>query len=82
MTYNVFSGTLNRTQSLSLGISVVQDTNIWFLGPTRVHIPNGVSIGSAVFAQLTAERPYTLQWATPFPPPLKIAHSHGHLGPI
>jgi len=25
------------------------------LGPTRVHNPNGMSIGSAVFAQLTAE---------------------------
>jgi len=30
--------------------------------PTRVHIPNDISIGSAVFAQLTAER-LTLQWA-------------------
>ena len=26
-----------------------------FLGPTRVHNPNCISIGSAVFAQLTAE---------------------------
>jgi len=25
----------------------------WFLGPTRVHISNGISIGSAVFARLT-----------------------------
>jgi len=31
--------------------------------PTRVHNPNGKSIGSAVFAQLTAESPYTLEWA-------------------
>jgi len=23
--------------------------NTWFLGPTRVHTPNGISIGSAVF---------------------------------
>jgi len=25
----------------------------WFTGPPRVHIPNGISIGSAVLAQLT-----------------------------
>ena len=25
----------------------------WFLEPTRVHSPNGISIGSAVFAELT-----------------------------
>ena len=34
--------------------------NLCFLQPTRVHNPNGISIGSAVFAQLTAD---TLQWA-------------------
>jgi len=33
------------------------------LGPTRVYNPNSISIGSAIFAQLTAECPYTLQWA-------------------
>jgi len=45
------------------------------LGPSdsAVRIPNGISIGSAVFAQTTAECPYTLQWAAlppqncPFP---------------
>jgi len=40
--------------------------------------PNGKSIGSAVSAQLTAESPYTLQWA-PISP--KIAPSHGETGP-
>jgi len=35
----------------------------WFLGPTLVQIPNSTSIGSAVFSQLMAERPCTLQWA-------------------
>jgi len=35
----------------------------WFHGPTQILIPNNISIGSAVFAQLTAECPYTLQWA-------------------
>ena len=43
------------------------------LRPTRVHNPNGKSIGSAVFIQLTAESSYTLQWA-PLSP--KIAASH------
>ena len=27
----------------------------YFLGPTRIHNPNGISIGSAAFAQRTAE---------------------------
>jgi len=27
--------------------------NIWFLGPTQVLNPNGISIGSAIFARLT-----------------------------
>jgi len=36
---------------------------------------NGISIGSAVFAQMTAECSYTLQWEAPFP--IKIATYHG-----
>jgi len=40
-------------------------SNSWFLGPVRVHNPNCVTIGTAVFAQVTAECPYTLQWAAP-----------------
>jgi len=36
---------------------------------------NGISIGSAVYAQLTAEGSYILQWAATSP--IKIAHSHG-----
>jgi len=42
--------------------------------PTRVHSPNGISIGSDVFAQMTVECPYTLQWDAIRP---KIAPSHG-----
>jgi len=42
-------------------------SNTWFLWPTRIFSPNCISSGSAVFAQLTAECPYTLQWAAPFP---------------
>ena len=48
-------------------------SNTWFLWPTRIFIQNGISINSAVFAQLTVECPIILQWATTFP--LKIAPS-------
>jgi len=44
-----------------------------------VHNPNGKSIGSAVFAPLTAEKTYTSQWA-PLSP--NIAPSHVDLDPI
>ena len=37
-------------------------SNTWFLGPIWAHNPNRISIGSAVFAQMTAECPYTPQW--------------------
>jgi len=53
--------------------------NTWFLGPIRVHNPNGISIASAIFSQLTAECPYTLQWATP--PPWKLPLPVGDLDP-
>jgi len=57
--------------------------NTYFLGSSRVQIPNSISIGnSAVFAQFTALRRqsrYTLQQAAPFP--LKIVPSHGNLNP-
>jgi len=46
--------------------------NTWFLGPTQVFVQNGISIGSAVFAQLTVGCPITLQWAVTFSP--KMAH--------
>jgi len=45
--------------------------NVCFLLPTEVHNSNGKSIGSAVYAQMAAECPYTLQWDAPSP--LKIA---------
>jgi len=48
-------------------------SHTWFLEPTAAYNPNGMSIGSAVFSGLTAERPYTLQWAATFP---QIAPSH------
>ena len=41
---------------------------IWFVGPNQVFIRKGISIGSAVFAQLTVKCDYTSQWAATFPP--------------
>jgi len=52
--------------------------NLCFLRPTRVHKPNSRSIGSAIFAQLTAECRRACR-GMPFP--LKIANSHGGYGP-
>ena len=40
-----------------------------FLGPKRAQNPYGTLIGSAVFAQMAAECPYTLQWFARFPFP-------------
>jgi len=52
-------------------------SNRWFPGSTRLSIPSCVSIGTAVFAQLTAESP-CLQWTTFL---LKNAASRGGSGP-
>jgi len=35
-------------------------SNTWFLGSTGLSVQNGISIGSAVYAQFTADSPYTL----------------------
>jgi len=55
--------------------------NTWCFRPIRVHNPNGTSIGSAVFAQMTAECLYTLQWFVCFPSklPLPMLASGPHL---
>jgi len=46
---------------------------------TRDHNPNSISIGSAVFAELTAEGPYILQWAAPSPQNYLFAWGSGLL---
>jgi len=46
--------------------------------PSSQHNPY-ISIRSAVFSQMTAECPYTLEWAAPSP--IKIAPSHGGCEP-
>jgi len=47
-------------------------SNTWFIIPTQILNPNGNLIGSAVFAQLTSDFAYTLQWATPSPSKLPL----------
>ena len=53
-------------------------SNTCFFGPTQVQIPNGISISSAVFAQLMAGSHYTLQQATL--PPSKLPLPMGDIG--
>ena len=47
---------------LPLCMGCVPPSNTWFLGSMRLSIPNDISIGSAVFAHMSTECPYTLQW--------------------
>jgi len=61
-------------------------SNTCFLRSTGVHIVNGISIGSAVFAQLTAEGPYILPPLFPSKLPFRIGGlepriMHGSFGP-
>jgi len=55
--------------------------NTCFLGPSRVQIPNGVSIGSAVLHSSRHTQSVSILYNWP-PFPLKIATSHGDLDPI
>jgi len=64
-------------------------SNTWFLGPIWAHNPNGISMSSAILAQMTADCLHILQWDAPFPPPncpfpwgnLNPHLIHGSLGP-
>jgi len=47
-------------------------SNTCFFGPTQVHTSDGIAIGSAIFAQLTAEGGYASQIAGPFPSKLPL----------
>ena len=64
---------ISPSGGVPLGRSPVSYTHL------RAHRPNGISISSAIFALMTAECPYTLQWDAL--PPLKIAPSYGGSGP-
>jgi len=46
--------------------------HVCLLWRTRILNPNGISIGSAVFANLTAKRLYSLQWSALSPSKLPI----------
>jgi len=52
-------------------------SNTWFLGPIRANNPNGISIDSVVFAQLTTVSPY-FTMVRHFT--LKVTPSHGGSG--
>ena len=61
-------------RAVQFGKTFVHGQRLAFFWPVRAHNPNGSTIGSVIFAQITAECPYTLQWDAPFS--LKIAVSH------
>ena len=79
----------NISKSASFHRECQPHSNTWFLESTRVCIPNGISIGSAVFTSLTTECPYTIQWTVTFPTrncPFALGYRephliHGSLGP-
>ena len=72
--------------ALKIAPSCVWIWTPWFPRLAQVHIPNGSSIGSAVFAQLTTECHYTLQWVASSPQNSSFARRswphliHGFLG--
>ena len=55
--------------SCASGIGI--PSNTCYLGPTPLIILKNIFIGSAVFAQITAESPCSLQRARPFPPKIQ-----------
>jgi len=81
---NLTTGRIASANVRSSGIHQVAPVrtppNTCLLGPTRVRIANGISIGSAVFAQLITECPYTLQWVAPCYSKLPL--TMGDLDPI
>ena len=84
--YFIMAAPPSQNRPFSWGIWT--PSNTWFPGPTQVLNPNGISIGSAVFAQVTAGCPYTLQWVplSPSKLPLPMGDldphlTHGSLGP-
>ena len=83
MLYNAFQSVRHPKVSLPVAASA-PPFNTYFFEPIPLSksISNCISIGSAVFAQLSALRPHTntLRWAaTPYP--LKIAPSYEGTGP-
>ena len=50
---NTHSRQVWASPCITLPKSAGPPSNTWFLGPSRVHVPNGSSIGSSVFAGFT-----------------------------
>ena len=67
LTTGRIAAALGRFTGILPQVALLYTTNTCFTGPIPVQIPNCVSIGSAVFAQLTAESRYTSQRAASFP---------------
>jgi len=67
---------------LPLLMRIWTPSNLWFLAPFWAHNPKGITIGSAVFAQMTAECPHTLQWAPIFPKKCHLAAETAQQRPI
>jgi len=59
-------------------VGIWTPSNVWFLGPIQVYIPNSIFISSAIFAQLPA---VPILCNEPPLLPLKIAVSHAGSGP-
>jgi len=45
--------TPSSTQNCPFPCGIWTPSNTWFLGSTRVHTQNGITIGSAIFGRLT-----------------------------
>jgi len=58
------------TLKLPLSTGIWAPSNTLFLAPIRAHNSNGISIGSGVFAQITAQCPYTSSLLLPSKLPL------------
>ena len=59
----LYNGTPFSPKKLSLPMGIWTPSNTWFPGASRVLNPNGISIGSAVFAGLTS----VTDWPTDTP---------------
>ena len=70
--------TTTRPAGEHIGATWQIRSKMCFFRPTRVHNPNGMSIGSVVFAQVTADCRVTLYF-TMGRLSSKIAPSHGYL---
>jgi len=80
------SGHALPSQNYTFSRGSVPPSNTWFLGSIQLSTLNGISIGSAVFAQMTAESPIyngpplphrncPFPWGEVYPHPI-----HGSLG--